>query len=58
MPKRTDDDHSGGSGWRFSWRIDRQQKLHALGRAFALTEESHPEDDDEREPDPRDQSPD
>jgi hypothetical protein len=34
------DYHGGGSGWRFSWRIDRLQKLHELGRAFGLTDGS------------------
>lgn len=45
MPRRTDDYHGGGSGWRFSWRIDRLRKLHELGRAFGLTEDS-------KQPDP------
>jgi hypothetical protein len=27
-------------GWRFSWRPDRLQKLHDLGRSFDLTEDS------------------
>jgi len=40
MPRRTDDYHGGGSGWRFSWRIDRLQKLHELGQAVGLTEDS------------------
>ena len=39
MPRR-DDNYHGGSGWRFSWRIDRLRKLHELGRAFGLTEDS------------------
>jgi hypothetical protein len=61
MPRRTDDDHGGGSGWRFSWRIDRLQKLHdELGRAFGLTEDStYPVDVDhaERDPDPLEHPP-
>ena len=40
MPRRDTDYHGGGSGWRFSWRIDRLRKLHELGRAFELTEDS------------------
>ena len=40
MPRRNDEYHGGGSGWRFSWRIDRLRKLHELGRAFDLTEDS------------------
>jgi hypothetical protein len=57
MPRRNDDYHGGGSGWRFSWRIDRLRKLHELGRAFELTEDSrddgsHSDDDvGERLPD-------
>ena len=46
MPRRTDDDHGGGPGWRFSWRIDRLQKVHELGRSFGLTEDSNDPDDD------------
>jgi hypothetical protein len=53
MPKRTDDYHGGGSGWRFSWRIDRLHALHELGRAFGLTEDSRePTPTDAAEPDP------
>ncbi len=36
------DYHGGGSGWRFSWRPDRMQRLHELGRAFELTEDAQP----------------
>ena len=37
-------DQDSGSGWRFAWRIDRLRKLHELGRAFDLTEDStHPD---------------
>ena len=42
MPRRDTDYHGGGSGWRFTWRIDRLQKLHELGRAFEVTEDSAP----------------
>ena len=31
--------HGGGSGWRFSWRPDRMQRLHELGQEFELTED-------------------
>ena len=40
MPKRSDDYHGGGSGWRFEWRPDRLQRLHELGQDFDLTEDS------------------
>jgi len=49
MPRRTDDYRGGGSGWRFSWRIDRLRKLHELGRAFGMTEDSRHPDLDEAE---------
>jgi hypothetical protein len=39
MPKRSDDYHGGGSGWRFSWRPDRMQRLHELGQEFDLTDD-------------------
>ena len=58
MPKRNDDYHGGGSGWRFSWRTDRLQKLHELGRSFELTEDSQRQTDpDDQEPEPREPSP-
>ena len=38
MPQRSDAYH-GGSGWRFTWRPDRMQRLHELGQAFELTED-------------------
>lgn len=40
MPRRSNDYHGGGSGWRFSWRQDRLQRLHELGQEFDLTEDS------------------
>jgi hypothetical protein len=40
MPRRSSDYHGGGSGWRFSWRPDRMQRLHELGQEFDLTEDS------------------
>jgi hypothetical protein len=39
MPRRIDDYHGGGSGWRFSWRIEHLQKLKEPGRPFGLIED-------------------
>jgi len=52
MARRTDDYHGGGSGWRFSWRIDRLQKMHELGRAFGLTDDSRQPDPDQADREP------
>ena len=53
MPRRTDDYHGGGPGWRFSWRSDRLQKMHVLGRAFGPTDDANdPPDVEPGEQDP------
>lgn len=41
MPRRSDDYHGGGSGWRFAWRDDRLHQLHELGRDFGMTEDAN-----------------
>ena len=48
------------AGRRFSWRADRRQKLHELGRAFGLTDDSHDPDGrdaGERDPEGGEESP-
>jgi hypothetical protein len=42
----------GRSGWRFEWRPDRLQRLHELGRAFELTEDSRVADDGDQSESP------
>ena len=49
--RRDNDDHGGGSRLRTSWRIDRLQKMHELGRAFGLTDDAN--DPPDVEPDER-----